>query len=64
MQPCSRSSVFEILRDEARLEDEVLRRITGDGQFRSEDQFGAGIGEAFVGAEDLFEVPANRRRWD
>ena len=31
----------EIQRDEARLKDEILRWITGDRQFRSEDQFGA-----------------------
>ena len=44
---------LEILRDEPRLEDEVLRRITGDRQFRSQDQFGASGRESLVGSEDL-----------
>ncbi len=47
---------FEILRHEARLEDEVLRRVTADRQFRSEDQFRVGRGESLVGGEDLFKV--------
>ncbi len=29
---------FEILWNEARLKDQVLRRITGDGEFGSNDQ--------------------------
>ena len=33
---------FEILRNEPRFEDEILRRIAGDGEFRREDEFGAG----------------------
>ena len=44
---------LEILRNKARLEDEVLRRITGDRQFRRQNQFGSLIGKSLIGGEDL-----------
>ena len=43
----------EIERDEARLEDEVLRRVAGDGELRSENQIGAAVDELAVGLENL-----------
>ena len=57
----SRLEFFEhlqILRDEPRLEDEVLRRITGDRKFWRQHQVRAGLGQSLVGSRDLFEVPA------
>src|SRR5205807_2809918 len=57
----SRLKFFEhlqILRDEPRLEDEVLWRITGDRKFRRQHQVRAGLVQSLVGSRDLFEVPA------
>ena len=48
---------LEILRHETRLEDEILRRVAGGRQFRSQDQFGASGRKSIVGGENLFEVP-------
>ena len=47
----------EIQRDEARFEDEVLRWIARDRQFRSEHQFGAVLDERAVRFEDPAMIP-------
>src|ERR1700687_3375016 len=49
---------LERFRNKARFEDQVLRRITGDRQFRCDDQFGASSGQSFVRLVDLLEVAA------
>src|SRR5947209_299981 len=49
---------LEVLRDELRLEHQILRRITGNRKLWRQDQFGAGISESLVGAKNFFEVAA------
>ena len=49
---------LEILRDEPRLEDQVLRRITGNGKLRRNDQFRSSRRQPIVGAGDLFKIAA------
>jgi hypothetical protein len=55
---------LKVLGNKARFEEEVLRRVSGDGQFRGQDQFRAGVGEAIVGPRDQLKIAAqipNRR---
>ena len=47
---------LEILRDELRFEEEILRRITGYGEFRGYDQFRSGRLQPLVGGGNLLEV--------
>ena len=47
---------LEILGNEARFENKVLGRITGDREFRCENQFRATLHEFVVGGEDLAGV--------
>src|SRR5205809_1040693 len=49
---------LEILRDKTRFEDEVLRRISGNGQFWRQDQFGASSCETFISADNLLKIAA------
>src|SRR5438067_10203111 len=49
---------LEILRNKARFEDEVLRRVSGNGQFRRQDQFGASGRETLVSADDPLKIAA------
>ncbi len=49
---------LEILRDETRFEDEVLRRIPRNRQFRRENQLCTGRSETLVSAGDLLEIAA------
>src|SRR2546423_12356850 len=49
---------LQILRDEARFEDEVLRRITSDRQFRHQYQFRAVIRQPLIGGDDFLKVSA------
>lgn len=55
---------LERFRNKPRLENQVLRRITGNREFGRQDQVRAGGGEAFVGVDDFVEISlqiANRR---
>ena len=55
---------LKVLGNKARFEDEVLRRVSGDGKFWGQDQFRAGVGEAIVGSHDQLKIAAqipNRR---
>src|SRR5262245_29533473 len=47
---------LEGFRNKSRFEDEVLRRITGYGQFGSNNQIRAGLGQSLVRMGDLGEV--------
>src|SRR5438552_14730337 len=47
---------LEILRDKTRFEDEVLRRVSGNGQLGGQDQFRASGHEALVSADDLLKI--------
>ena len=49
---------LEILRNELRFEDEVLRRITGNGELRRQDQFRSGGRQPLVGAGDFLKIAA------
>src|SRR5205823_6107874 len=49
---------LEILRNKTRFEDEVLRRVSGNGQFWRQDQFGATGRETLVSADDLLKIAA------
>src|SRR6266404_7390562 len=49
---------LEILRDETRFEDEVLRRIPRNRQFRCENQLCTGRSETLVSADDLLKIAA------
>ena len=57
-QPCSCrcSQHLEILRNEPRFEEEILRRITGNGQLGRKNEIGAGGRELIVSGEDFVEV--------
>ena len=48
----------EILRNELRLEDKVLRRITRDRKLGRDDEFRARRDEALVSGDDLIEITA------
>jgi hypothetical protein len=50
---------LEIERDEAGFEDEILRRVTGDGELRGEDDICAGGYGLAVGVEN-FRVVARQ----
>ena len=55
---------LKVLGNKARFEDEVLRRVSGDGKLWGQDQFRAGIGKAIVSAHDQLKIAAqipNRR---
>src|SRR5205823_5119933 len=55
---------LEVLRNKARFENQVLGRITGNGQLRRQDQLRASPGETLVSAHDLLKIAAqiaNRR---
>ena len=47
---------LKILWDEARLKDEILRRVSGNGQLRGEDQFRPGTGKTFIRAQDQLKI--------
>src|SRR5947199_7176630 len=49
---------LEILRDKTRFEDEVLRRVSGNGQLGGQDQLRASGRETLVSAEDLLKIAA------
>src|SRR5216117_1084748 len=49
---------LEILRNKTRFEDEVLRRVSGNGQFWRQDQFGASGRETLVSADDPLKIAA------
>src|SRR6266480_3137448 len=49
---------LEILRNKTRFEDEVLRRVSGNGQFWRQDQFRASGRETLVSADNLLKIPA------
>ena len=49
---------LEILRNKTRFEDEVLRRVSGNGQFWRQDQFGASGRETLVSADNLLKIAA------
>src|SRR5439155_22383936 len=65
--PHPRVKSFEnlnVLGNKTRFEDEVLRRVSGNGQLRGQHQFRASVGEAIVGAHDQLKVAVqipNRR---
>src|ERR1700682_1881558 len=59
--PHTRGKSFEnlkVLGNKARFEDEVLRRVSGNGQLRGQHQFRASVGEAIVGAHDQLKIAA------
>ncbi len=47
---------LQVLRNEARLEEQVLGRITGDGELRRKDQLGTGGSEPLIGTENFLKV--------
>ena len=47
---------FQIFRNKARFENQILRRISGDRQLRCQDEFCARRGEPFIGARDQFAI--------
>src|SRR5207249_4846274 len=49
---------LEILRNKTRFEDEVLRRVSGNGQFWRQDQFCPSSSETLVSADDLLKIAA------
>src|SRR5947207_3087251 len=49
---------LEILRDKARFEDEVLRRVSGNSQLRRQDQLRPGRSETLVSADDPLKIAA------
>src|SRR5438477_4351670 len=49
---------LKILWDEARLKDEILRRISGNGQLWGQDQFRPGTGKTFVRTQDQLKIAA------
>ena len=49
---------FEIQRDETRLEDEILRRITGQREFRSEDELRPAGDQFAISGNDAVLVAA------
>ena len=49
---------LERFRNEARFEDKILGRITGDRQLGRDHEFGAGHGQTLVGLKDPFEITA------
>ena len=49
---------LQILRHETRFENEVLRRVTGRGEFGSEHQLRPARRESLVGAEDFVKIAA------
>src|SRR5436190_4852373 len=48
----------KVLRNEARLENQILRRIPRDRQLRSQHQFRTGGSEALISADDQFAITA------
>jgi len=55
MKPFQR---LEILRHETRFENKILRGVSGDREFRGQNQFRTGRGKAFIGARDLLKIAA------
>src|SRR5947207_9417241 len=49
---------LEILRNKTRFEDEVLRRVSGNGQFWRQDQLRASGRETLVSADDPLKIAA------
>ena len=49
---------FQILRNKARFKDQVLRRIAGDCQLWSQNQFRARRSKPLVSADDLLKIAA------
>src|SRR5439155_7480663 len=49
---------FKILGNKARFKDQVLRRIAGDCQLWSQNQFRSGSSQALVSADDLLKIAA------
>jgi hypothetical protein len=49
---------LEILRNELRFEEKVLRRIAGNGEFRRNDQFCSRGRKSFIGASNLLKIAA------
>ena len=49
---------LEILRNELRFEEKVLRRITRNGELRRDDQFCSRAGQPLIGARYLFKIAA------
>src|SRR5437016_3537092 len=47
---------LEILRNKTRFEDEVLRRVSGNGQLGGQYQFGTSGRETLVGADNLLKI--------
>src|SRR6266700_5224599 len=48
----------KVLRDETRFKYEILRRVSGNGQFWRQDQFRAGGSEALVSTDDPLKIAA------
>src|SRR5213595_4265156 len=48
----------KILRDKTRFKNQVLRRISGDGQLGRQNQFRAGISKTLVRANDFLKIAA------
>ncbi len=55
MEPFQRLKIFG---NETRFENQVLRRVSGDREFRSQNQFRTGCGKAFIGVRDLLKISA------
>ena len=49
---------LEVLRDKTRFENQILRRISGDGQLRRQNQLRARSSEALISMDDLLEIAA------
>ena len=49
---------LEILRNEPRFEEKVLRRVAGNGEFRRNDQFCSRGCKSLVGANNLLKIAA------
>src|SRR5438128_9448707 len=47
---------LEILRNKTRFEDEILRRVSGNGQLGGQDQLRASGSETLVSADDLLKI--------
>src|SRR5438105_498154 len=55
LEPCQN---LDILRNKLRFKEKILRRIPGNGELRSNDQFCSRGGKPLVGANDLLKIPA------
>src|SRR5438094_3942126 len=47
---------LEILRNKTRFDDEVLRRVSGNGQLWRQDQLSASSCETFIRADNLLKI--------